>query len=307
MSFLEILKMSFLNLKQRKLRTFLNLIGIVTGCVMLLMTSAGTQGAREAIQNIFDSSPYARHIEVFAGARYSNSDETGIPEKELIVKGEMDDLRRKRIRKRLVRQYRQKKNRYRDRLIQPEWLKEFEELPHVVEVRSSNGSQCSLSAGGKKIQTRTEGVGFTDPKMKLRIVEGRMMNPDALDEILIHEFTAYRLGYRSDAELKELVGKNVEIEYQTSAQEVRTIFQILSNYGHDSEINMQSQVDFMSAFLQLVNDLDSTSLTEKQKKMIRGLMKKEKSNKAPTFEKKQFKVCGIFKEQDSKSMSEIFR
>ena len=52
----DILRMAVHNLWHRRMRTLLNLNGIVTGCIVLLMTASGASGVREAIHALFDSS-----------------------------------------------------------------------------------------------------------------------------------------------------------------------------------------------------------------------------------------------------------
>ena len=50
----DVFRMAVHNLWQRRTRTLFNLTGIVTGCIVLLMTAAGTTGARNAIHTLFD-------------------------------------------------------------------------------------------------------------------------------------------------------------------------------------------------------------------------------------------------------------
>ena len=65
----DVFRMAVHNLWQRRMRTLFNQTGIVTGCIVLLMTAAGTSGARNAIHALFDSSDFARQIYIFSGGR----------------------------------------------------------------------------------------------------------------------------------------------------------------------------------------------------------------------------------------------
>jgi len=56
MSLIDIFQVAFHNLWQRKLRTTLNLIGVVIGNTILLLALAGTNGVRTAVHALFDAS-----------------------------------------------------------------------------------------------------------------------------------------------------------------------------------------------------------------------------------------------------------
>ena len=111
--------MAFHNLWRRKSRTALNLIGVVIGCVMLMMTAAGATGVKSAIILLFDQSEDTRNIQIYKGGESIQD----VPDEAVQVEGEMSDERRKRIEKRLKRRWLAKKKRMGDQedfLTQPE-------------------------------------------------------------------------------------------------------------------------------------------------------------------------------------------
>ena len=55
MKVFDLMRMALHNLWSRKLRTTLNLIGVVISCVILMMTFAGTRGVRTGLMSIINS------------------------------------------------------------------------------------------------------------------------------------------------------------------------------------------------------------------------------------------------------------
>lgn len=309
MSLIEILKMSFLNLWQRKLRTVLNLIGIVTGCVMLLMTSAGATGVRDGIDRIFDTSVFARQIYVFNGFK-SDVDEDDIPESAYKIDAEMSPERKERIEKRLKIKWR-RENSVRKRItIDQQWTREMEQTKHVQEVVHDLSFPCSLKMNGEDYATYTEGIGFQDKSIEKQIVAGKPLSITDTDGILVHEFFAYKMGFESDEELNQLVGQKVQVEYQIKTEAFSMLYQIMNNIDDFEELDnpkhKSRQNDLISAFFQIARDLDKTDLSDEQKKMIRQMIKLP-NKQTERITQREFRVVGVYKDADRKTLFQIFR
>ena len=190
MNLFELFKMAILNLWNRKLRAGLNLIGIVIGGAVLLMTAAGARGLKHSIEILFDSSEYAREIEVVPGDGITDQNADAVA-----VDGEMSEARRKRIQKRLQKQRDRERRRGRRVYVKPDFLAELEKDPNVVEVVPETTFACKISVGGQASNGTAAGVAIQNPSLRERILFGRMLDEDDTDSVLIHEFLAYQLGF----------------------------------------------------------------------------------------------------------------
>ncbi len=191
--------MAFHNLWSRKLRTALNLLGVVIGCVMLIMTFAGTRGVSRGIHEIIRGSDDVRKFRVSP----SYEPDVTVPDEALHVEGEMDASRKKRIQERLKTKW-LNENAERGKLARDE-LQKLRALDHVVEVIPRNGLSFRVTRGEQTEEGYAYGVSPQDGGLANRMVAGRALNDSEVDGVLISEFLAYQLGFRSDEELTRLL------------------------------------------------------------------------------------------------------
>ena len=97
MSFLDVVSMAFHNLWSRKLRTFLNILGVVLACVVLAMMMAGTRGVAASFERMINESDEIRRFAIYR----SWEREDKAPAEATKVTGEMSDARRARLEDRL--------------------------------------------------------------------------------------------------------------------------------------------------------------------------------------------------------------
>jgi putative ABC transport system permease protein len=316
MKLTDIVCMAIHNLWQRRLRTTLNLIGVVIGCIILLMTAAGAGGVEDAIQVLFDSSEFARQIGVFSG-RHSMEEPA---EGEIVVEGEMSDERRERIHQALVLSWKREFAKEHNWMMTRDTLAEISKIPHVTAVVPEIHLQCTFTLDGEPLADalngepfagNVTGIDFDSARSEARVIMGEMLTDETRDEALLDEYMAYRMGYRSDAQLESLIGREISVQYQISGNQFSTVYRVLTEQWDElTGDDIRKQAEFMAAFVQLLADLDSTSLSEDQKQIIRSLVDETSEVRAEPESlliTKSFRVRGIVQKGQDASISNLFR
>ena len=307
MTWREIGRMAIHNLWQRRGRTALNLIGVVIGCIILLMTAAGAGGVSDAIHALFDSSEFARQIGVFSGR--STVEEP--PEGLIVVEGEMTDERRERIREAMESEWRRQQRRDNQWKMTSETLEDMRQLPHVVTVVPEIYMSSTAFIDGQQAVGAVVSADPLSRSFRERVIFGEAITEDERDAVLIDEYFAYRLGFQSDSELNSLVGREIEIEYRIDGGGISNIYSLLTRtWGELSQQEFSKQTDFMIAFMTVIEDLDQTSLTEEQKTLIRDVMKQASGMSISSEDilvNRTFRVKGIVRRGQSENITSLFR
>ncbi len=300
----DIAAMAFGNLWSRKLRTAMNLFGIVLGCVVLLMTLAGTRGVAQSFEAMIEGSEDARKFMLHQGW----SPKAKPPEEVLLVQGDMSEERRKRIQKHLearwLEEFAEKS------LFNQEKLQQLREIPHVIEVVPQTHLPCQikLSSTPASQEPQSEqrryatGISLIDSRLNSRVFIGQPLLPDDQNGILLSEFTAYQMGYKTDEELASLIGQAINISFLLRGQIISSLVQ-QSNWMSDNPVDLTGT---LQAIEKLLENMDATPLTEAEQAQIRSVFKKAQTpsatdhpsatdNKDPQFETRQFEIRGIIR------------
>jgi putative ABC transport system permease protein len=312
MRLIDILSLALGNLWQRKLRTCLNLLGIVIGCTVLLLTAAGTSGVKKAVQAIFDSSEFAKEILVNAD-RYAAVGDP--PDGTIVVEGDMDPQRRERIRQALEQRWKSDQMQPQDWQISLADIESLKQIPHVARVVPESRLQCRLISDDKRMESNITGVDVFSPALRKKVIAGELLTDQSRGDVLVNEVLAYDLGFRSDAQLQELIGRELTVSYQIGGGTYGMIYQNLSYLAGKGETSLADTAAFAITFAQLVADLDKTSLSEQQKQTIRQLLPAvpEPDDQSPQTaeaisDQRTFRVRGIISSvYDSNSITDLFR
>ena len=309
----DIAAMALGNLWQRKLRSALNLLGIVIGCTVLLLTAAAASGVEKAVYALFDSSEFARQVQVRPD-RYSSIPDP--PDGKIVVEGEMSDERRERIRKALVQRWKNDQSTAVDWRITHDQVGEMKQIAHVTEVVPNSSVGCRLVGPRSEVESdnRLTGANMASRQLAKRIIAGSIP-ADKRDEVLVDDVLAYDLGFRSDADLQELIGQQLTITYQVSGAAYAQMYQTLSYLALQGRGSLADQAAFAKTFAQLLADLDKTSLSSEQKKEIRQLVQMssgpgEKTGIQPeTLEvTRDFRVRGVINSSEQhQTLTDLFR
>lgn len=302
----EIIRMACHNLGQRKLRTGLNLTGIVVGCVVLLLTAAGGAGVRDALHALFDASELSRQIHVWPDV-WGGIDP---PESEIRITGDISEERRERLRNAKIQQWKSQNPARSDYAITPQELSAFAAIPHVDRVVPYIAEAGTLTFQSFRDDVHVGVADIHSREAAQYLIAGNMPAEDDLDGVVIHEFLAYRMGFRDDADISRVPGQQIVFEKQLGQSRLGRIYDILSRHssGRNATDSEQQQL-FMQTFMQLIGDLDATSLSEEQKSSIRKLVHEATTSEIAATglrTTRQFTIRGVYRSGDE-SLSGLFQ
>jgi ABC-type antimicrobial peptide transport system permease subunit len=304
----DVFRMAVHNLWQRRMRTLFNLTGIVTGCIVLMMTAAGTSGARNAIHALFDSSDFTRQIYIFPGGRSWEEP----PEGEIVIDAEISDARRERIHRALANQWNERRqNQDASNEITTKDLEAIRKLPHVLAVVPEAPASCVIKTDADSLESGTAAINVHSAILKDSLLVGTLPNVDDRDGVLVHEFQAWQMGFKNDADLPKLIGQPLTIEYRVTENRVANIYNLLTKKWNVLDIDeIQKQTQFLQTLFQLIGDLDKTSLSEEQKTQLRELIGsglKTNEDVPEIIMTRQFIVRGIAYAGDENPVAALFR
>ncbi len=302
MGYWDTVLMAIHNLCSRKMRTALNLLGVVISSVLLLMTFAATRGASDGIMNIIDSSNQARQFLILA----SPNQNTKVPESAVKIEGDVDPWRRKRLEKALRKKWiaANAKRIY----LTEDILTRLRSIEGVVSIspRSPLNAKFTLQTESDTPQTTRGsliGIWPDDPAVKQRLVAGAIPATSDADGILLDEFTAYKLGYHSQEQLDSLVDRQLEAHINIGQiGKSRPTANLLRALGPAaSQIDLNALAGFSLAVNQLFKKMDDTDLTPQERSDLQLGMKQLAAVTANLPEKTRSKAAN--KSSLSKSSS----
>ncbi len=308
MSWLDIIRMAIHNLRRRPFRTILNLLGIVLGTVMVLMTMAGSEGVKHALHSVLESSDFTRKV---IARRTSKVSEEDLDQSRWKISQPMSAARRERmeesLKKFLLEEKRKTDGRYRQ--INQETLKQFGELHNVIEVVPQLRVNFKLSMGEFDQTIYGEGVSPKVSGLNERIVSGEMLTASDRNGILIHELMAYRMGCVTQQELDALVGTEVVCSFKTSGKPNQLASALTAIEGGDLQ-KLVSQNPLILGFIkQLGGNVDNLrSLTDEQKQLLRksiGSLGESDSPQPPVVERR-FKIKGVYHSIAEDNLFDLF-
>lgn len=296
MRLVDIVKMAVHNMRRRPVRSFLNLLGIVLGTATILMTTAGTDGVKTALNSLFENSELTRKVIVRRG---STINESMLEPDAWKIKGEMSDQRRTRLenslKEFLLEELRAKKGRH--RRINTDVLSNLEDIENVNAAVPRVWLRFLLEQNEYSTSTIAEGVAPNAAGLSERIVAGQMIQDDDVDGVLIHELLAHQMGYTTKPELDALIGKEVDVTFEQGSRGNNLVSLFIDgNKGKITPENLQSKAQILKALGTLVENLDLSSLNEEQKNLIQKKFKPavETKNVQSLTVKKKFVITGIY-------------
>ncbi len=321
----DIIGIAARNLWHRRRRTALNLIGVAIGSGVLLMTLSVTSGLRSAIHAMIDATEFARSIYVHRSESPMQLDAISPkpPESALVVEGEMDPARRKRIRDALADVWQsenQQKTMAQERKrmeivskskpISAEDMLGIKRIEHVQEVVPGIHQSCRVMLDGAERSSVLHAANLSSGLLRQRLLVGQFLTENDRDGVLMDEFLAYQMGFRSDAQLAELLGKTIEIEAISRADTLRQLLE--SAELASSAVDLGAFAEYVRTGQQLLADLDRTTLDDSQKRLIRQTLSKRflrsgDQGSHPNAVRRRLTVRGILRLGTDADLIQMFR
>ncbi|MEL7500027.1 MAG: FtsX-like permease family protein [Planctomycetota bacterium] len=316
MSVLDIIKMAWLNLWQRKLKSSLNLIGIVLGSTIVLLTAAGVNGVDDALRMLFDSSEFAREVEV--SPSYRSSEEP--PEAFVNIVASMPEDRRERIRESLVQWWQQQNRDFSSYQITKEHLQQISRLEGALRVVPESGGACQMEA--ETWMTPPDhldwipdsnyfvGLDVEQNATRSRLVAGTLPDESNRDRmVVVSEVQAYRMGFASSNDYQSLIGKQVTVTYKPSVSQPDRFQRILDQtLGIDDSLKQK----LSSSIQKVVAAKDELALDPVELMIIKrfrdALKPMEAVDQVSFLKRRKFEICGVMKTDDKEwSISSMFQ
>lgn len=289
MRFADLLALAFRGLFERKLRTFLALLGVVIASVLIILCLAASEGMHLEIARQFDMGDRLRRIRVFAGQA---DPEEAIPAEKLKVVGEMSEAKRKRIKQAIIRDWNRKH--FKPKIpLTSEKLRELEAIPHVAAVEP-NINHWGMAVFADKVKSvELAGVSVRRKELETQLIAGRRFRANDESSILIHEYMAYQWGYRGDKDVEKVLGKTLRLEFHTGG--------ILGGTNRnlaDAETRILGQIA-----RKLPKLADRLPLTKEERAILKKAFQRtgkssSGSKKPPPAIVREFKIIGVFREPD---------
>lgn len=295
MKFLDIVSMALLAIRRQKTRTALSLIGVVIGSLMLLFALAARGGVQDAIMRVFSMSKRMRQIEVHQNWAF---DEDDIPEEELVVDEALDEGFRSRIRQMLIRHW-QSEHGGKSVGLTRERIEKIEALKHVQSVHPRVSASVMLIQGQEELQGYCSSVAAGDEVLQERILVGKAFESNSEKTILLNEFVAWRWGYTSPSQMRELIGTTVKIEQRFGEKGVA--YSLSRRSGGDVEFSKEEVIALNRALDRLPTIIDDLTLSEEERAALKKAFPSTSSDSDQSREpteriiSEEFTVAGIFR------------
>jgi len=292
MNLRDLIGMALQNLWARRSSTAFNIFGIVVSCSMLLLVLAGTRGARDGLLNLFSESELAKQFAIRPGRNLNVPPKASSKSKHDMPKQGIADDRKRRIREQLDEDW-QKKNYPLTRLTLDK-LSELRATENIASVMPIRSLRLQLTIDDRKVPARVVCTSDSDHRFAERVVYGTAPGPTSLGGLWIDEYRAYRLGFRTDEQLKSLIGQPVRLRFQVASATLSPSVRRFAAAFGISGINETEQL--AETFSKLLSGLDQTDLDDIEKETKEG----------QPFVFREFKIAGIVK-PPATSASTLFR
>jgi putative ABC transport system permease protein len=246
------LSLPLIALWQQKTRTLLTTLGVVFGSFVLAASLSIGQGVQDTISSITRRSDLLRTIAVTAQWRPAES-----KVKAIVVSGEMNDAKRKRIQRALA-DHEARFNR--QNTVEPLTRKRLAELAafdHVVEAVPMLQQSGSAVLDGKSESTSVAAVRPDDVACKRRLVAGRMFRTAEERAVVVSEFLLYQFGIVDDDDIAKVVGKTLRMEFRTQYSQPGLLVHMIKPGGGEVSREEREALDKLTKDLpSLIQQLD---------------------------------------------------
>jgi ABC-type lipoprotein release transport system permease subunit len=196
---IDVLQLALTGLSQNKMRTGLTAVGVTVGVFALTTIVAIGQGLEKTIieQLTDDESQTRLVIRPGYGPMQSRTDE---------ITGVTDPAKRDRLRKAITKRRRGGPSQRKRTLLTVAALKEIEAREHVLSVRPLAIDRFKLSLDEEHTNDAALSFGIKSADWNGRVVLGEKISNGARG-LWLHEYTLYRWGYKTDEQIKAILGK----------------------------------------------------------------------------------------------------
>jgi putative ABC transport system permease protein len=291
--FADVVYLAFSALLQQKVRTTLTLLGVMIGTFVLLLSLSIGQGVRETIVREYRRNDQLRRIEVFPDRNVMAED---IPSEELVVKGEMSEARRGRLRQARIARWQGRRATKAEKRLTPERLQELAAIDHVESVTPSIRWDGRLYFRNKIVNVTASSSAPDDRYYRDRIVAGTYFSADQPRSLVVSEIFLYYLGIIDEADVERVLGSEMELEFSSRQGKHWSVASILGAGGRKLE---PMQEDVLAKIAeQLPAAIEHLNLTASERLLLQKMTGRTKpSADRFSFEiREKFTLVGVLRD-----------
>jgi putative ABC transport system permease protein len=209
---IDILSLALTALWQQKGRTFLTMSGVVIGTFALTVIISLGEGFQAAVARQFRKGNQLRQVMVNPGFGTVDADKS---RDEVMVPGEMDETKRRRLRKTLLsRRGMGNPQQQKTVRLDEDRMAALAGIEHVEAVTPMISDAYRVSAEGRPAfdDVVSFGAEAGNERFQARVIAGRWLAEGAAREIVVHEYLLYRWGLIADGEVESMLGKTVTLQ-----------------------------------------------------------------------------------------------
>jgi putative ABC transport system permease protein len=300
----DLLRFAFAALWRHKVRTLLTLSGVTAGAFLLVVSISVGRGVEDATLRQLRKSDQLRKITVFPSFQAT---EASIPSFELVVKGEMSEARRQRLRRGIVRHWPKSKNG--GGPTQPLDEKNLGVLRRMAHVESAVPTlqyTCRVAWNNQVRDVLLAAHEAGEDRLEKRLVAGTML-PREGKEVLVHEYLLYQWGITRDEDVAAVVGKKIRIEYRSRGPVLAPSLRVMGGGGPPLT---PAERDLLErALARLAAAVDVIDLSEAQKTLLKKVLGADLTGRRPPpviVFSEEFTVAGVVREWEESDKSGTF-
>lgn len=204
----ELARLAIGGLWRQKMRTTLTLVGVTIGTCALVFSFSLGLGLRAFIDNQFKGRDEFWKLIVHVSD--PAPDPSTVPADKVVVRGDMSDSRRSRLREALAERYLSTRPRKPPVPLSASNIAAISALPDVIEVRTFRTSDSRVTAAGAEHPVTAPAVTGPLADLKPRLIAGRLPDSEK-HEIVLSELVLYDMGWRSDLDIERAIGMPIRV------------------------------------------------------------------------------------------------
>lgn len=272
----DLIRAALGGLWRQKARSTLTLLGVTVGTTALAYTLALGVGLRDFIENEFKSRREFWWVNVHTpnyGRQLIPEDQ--IPPAEIAVSEDMPADRRDRLRQRLVQDYQQSHPPRQFVLVSPEQVERIRQISDVEEVRANRTGSAQVTFGDLRRPGMVFGgrLDVFEPTLESHLLFGRLVDPAADDEVVVSELMLYRLGLKTDEQMRGAVGKKLRVTLgQVEFARGNVLALLLSPAARSDELS-RAQAEVLDRIArELPRHIDQFDLSDAEKAAVKAVL-----------------------------------
>jgi putative ABC transport system permease protein len=297
----DLLALSGRSLAQHKGRTALTLLGVILGAFLLVVSLSVGQGIKHAVKRTLSFGGKLKVIDVFPD---HSVDPDSIPAEELAVDDTVGRERKARIRESLIQRWQMRHGYQPGKPLSESELLRIEAWDDVERVTPEIVGQARFHLDGRSEYAQITARWGDNPFVEELFLYGAPSADDGRG-VLIHEFLAYRFGFRTDEQLRGLIGRPVQLEFGSYLHfGVIGLLQARASTEGDEQVEQAEREQLERALAELSEFVERLPLNEEQKQKLRQTLKPEPRADEEEFHfVEEFTVAGIVRSPSEEELA----